>query len=45
MPQFGAFVSKNNQAIELEALKRGDKIELSDEKARASAEILSVSKA
>ncbi|EQL47760.1 exodeoxyribonuclease VII large subunit, partial [Helicobacter pylori] len=42
LPQFGALVSKNNQAIELEALKRGDKIELNNEKARASAEILSV---
>ncbi|MDO7823202.1 exodeoxyribonuclease VII large subunit, partial [Helicobacter pylori] len=42
LPQFGAFVSKNHQAIELEALKRGDKIELNNEKARASATILSV---
>ncbi len=42
LPQFGAFLSKNHQAIELEALKRGDKIELSNEKARASATILSV---
>lgn len=42
LPQFGAFVSKNHQAVELEALKTGDKIELNNEKARASAEILSV---
>ncbi|MGL2569561.1 exodeoxyribonuclease VII large subunit [Helicobacter pylori] len=42
LPQFGALVSKNHQAVELETLKAGDKIELSNEKARASAEILSV---
>ncbi|STP03654.1 exodeoxyribonuclease VII large subunit [Helicobacter acinonychis] len=45
LPKFGAFVSKNNQAIELEELKIGDKIELNNEKARASAAILSVDKA
>ncbi len=45
LPKFGAFVSKNNQAVELEALKMGDRIELDNEKVRASAEILSVDKA
>ncbi|WP_104712793.1 exodeoxyribonuclease VII large subunit [Helicobacter cetorum] len=44
LPKFGAFVSKGNKAIELEKLKPSDKIELSNERIKVGAEILTISK-